>query len=579
MMLMLRCLIFWSTTAALLLLAQTAGAKEVESQASAPTCNLARGCSYAVTTTWPDPLFTEQQKAYPDSGGRELTDGLKGTATYKDPRWQAFTRQGGRRIQLDLGRDSTIHSIGGHFLQFRDAGVHVPRYVRFYLSADGDEWVPVGQVATQVGPWYPSPRTEDIRLTGLRHIARYVRLEFPVDVLVFLDEVEVEGSEGVQPGAVSLATLQAAELTPETALLGPAAMEKQGYPAPGSPATGGVRHIALAICAYPPNPADGKWVAADYLPYVAYVDEAGQPQDWMFDTIALCPQGTTPTQHSFGLNTPDKATNLADWQWYLNEVFEPGHQLDALEAAVAQAKAALGDPDYKVNVILTLVNASPAQPDFGDPWGHGKSLNFDYRKIGPGLALANRLSAEEWLLSEFLRRWEERDYQHLRLVGFYWHPESIGFRYSPNDDEFVRGVADLVHARGLKLYWIPYYGAEGSYDWHKYGFDVAVLQPNYMFSDTQEERLQVTSQIAQILGMGVELEKHWNSNWTELSKWIDYLNGGVKYSYIDTVVAYYQNYKDFGRAALTDPGTRKLFYEFVYQFIKGTYHPWQLMTP
>lgn len=321
-----------------------------------------------------------------------------------------------------------------------------------------------------------------------------------------------------------------------------------------------------------------KWVPADYLPYVAYVDAEGHPQDWMFDTIALCPQGTTPTQHSFGHNTPDKATNLADWQWYLDEAFEPGRQLDALEAAVGQAKTALGDPDYKVNVILTLVNASPAQRDFGDPWGRGKSLNFDYRQVGPGPALANRLLAEEWLVSEFLRRWEERGYQHLRLVGFYWHPESIGFRYSPNDDEFVRGVADLVHARGLKFYWIPFYGAEGSYDWHKYGFDLAVLQPNYMFSDTQEERLQVTSQIAQALGMGIELEKHWNSNWTELRKWTDYLNGGRKYSYIDTVVAYYQGFKDFGRAAAADPATRRLFYDFVYQFIKGTYQPPQLMT-
>lgn len=66
-MLLLRCLVLWSTTAALLLLAQTAGAKEVENPASDLTRNLARGCSYTVTAAWPDPLFAKQQEAYPDS--------------------------------------------------------------------------------------------------------------------------------------------------------------------------------------------------------------------------------------------------------------------------------------------------------------------------------------------------------------------------------------------------------------------------------------------------------------------------------------------------------------------------------
>ncbi|MBE3584375.1 MAG: DUF4855 domain-containing protein [Limnochordaceae bacterium] len=538
--------------------------------------NLALGKTYTIRATWPDPLFTKQQDSYPDTGNRELTDGKKASSWYADAGWQIFTRQGARRIDVDLGKPSTVTGVMGRFLQYRSVGVFVPRWVRFSLSLDGKEWVPVAQVATQVGPWYASPKPEEFRVDGLRYAARYVRLEFPVDILVMADEIEVYGQDTVTADAQALSDVAVAtreRFPQEMVLIGndTPVEQRPGYMPAGSPAAGGAGHMVLLPYGYPPDPNNGEWTANDYLPYVAYLSEEGQPQDWMFDTVLLSPQSATPSQHVLSSNDPKKMADKKDWEWYIDETFRAGYQLDALDQAVAQAKQVLNQPDYKVKVILSLINAPAGQRNFGDLDGDGQPESFDFRQVGREAALANRLAAEKWLMDEFLTRWQQKGYKNLELIGFYWHPEGISFSDSPDDDEFVRQVAGLVHQHGLKFYWIPYFGSAGSYDWKNYGFDVAMLQPNYMFSDSTEERVRICAEIAQALGMGVEMEKHWNEGISEVRKWLDYLNGGVKYGYIQAVTGYYQGFKDFGRAAASDPGSRRLYYDYVYQFIHGTY--------
>lgn len=544
---------------------------------SSETANLALGRPYAITASWPDPLFVSLEAAYPDTDNKELTDGRKGKATYSDTAWQGFTRQAARRIRVDLGQISTVNEVMGRFLQSKSAGVMVPRYLRVSLSTDGERWVPVGDAPTQVGPWNTITKAEEIKLSGLNHEVRYVQVEFPVDVIVMMDEIEVHGVTGLRNGATRLADVPVDPAAPTdrkyAALRGAEWEPKPGFVPAGSEGAGGARHVVLLTYAYPPNPWDGEWSPKDYLPYVAYLSEEGKPQDWMFDTLLLAPQSATLTNHKFHGVTLSDSTDKKDWEWYLDETFRPGLQLDALEEAARQAKEALGDPNHKVKVLLTLVNASPAKRAFGDVDGDGKVENFDYRQVGRETALANRVAAERWLVSEFLRRWKERGYKHMELIGFWWHPEYIGFAHSPDEDQFVREVGKLVREQGLKFYWIPFYGSEGSYDWFNYGFDAAMLQPNYMFTDADEGRLKITADIAKAMGMGVEMEKHWNSGYVEMEKWLNYLTGGVKYGYMNTLVGYYQGFKDFGRAATSDRASRRLYYDFVYQFIKGKYDP------
>lgn len=538
--------------------------------------NLALGRPYRVEVAWPDPLYTEQEDAYPDTHMAELTDGVKAAPLYSDAPWRVFVRQGGRSIYVDLGAAATIYEMGANFLQSHPHGVYVPRYVDFALSVDGTTWIPVGRVESAVGPWNRRIQTETMRLTGLSHVARYVRIRFPVDVMVMMDELEVVGTFSREPGAIDVSELPAPTTVDwrDAAVLGPEMLPPRGFLPAGADAAGGARHIALAIYAYPPNPEDGEWTAADYLPYVAYVDEKGEAVDWMFDTVLLTPQGSTPTGRKLAGNTPDTAATAEEWRWYVEETFRPGRQVEALNEAAAAVKKALGDPNYKVKVILTLPNPSPAQADFGSLEPEGTPLNLDWQRVGIERSVENRLTAVRWLLDSLLERWNDLAPEHLELIGFWWHMESVGFADAPQEDVFLNRVGDMVRARGYRFFWIPYYGAPGSYDWHNYGFDAAILQPNYMFADVDETRLRLTAQIARTLGMGVEMEKHWNFSIDTVYRWVDYLDGGAKYGYDAAVIGYYQNYKDFGRAGtVSDQTARTLFYDYVYDFINGRFAP------
>lgn len=536
-----------------------------------PLINLALGKTYQVVASWPDAFFADYETKYEDKNGRELTDGQFGTLRYQDAEWRCFYRQGGRTIIVDLGDVQTVNSIKGHFLQNRSAGIFVPRYIDYYLSTDNENFSYMGTVETAVGPWNNRLQKEEFVLEGLNHQARYVKIQFPIDVYVFMDELEVFGREGIASNSLELQSTTELDLEKrweKSAVLGPEAIPAKGFMPKGTAQTGGAEDIVLAYYGYAGS-GDGTWLSSDFMPYVAYLEDF-TPKDWFFDTVLLLPGGETASRRKLYATEASHAATIDDWLWYLDETFKPDRQLNALNKAVDVCGNLLQDKEHKVKVILTLVDPSPLQNRFGALEPGGKNLNFNHEQVGVKEAFQNRLAAVEWLINQFLDRFAKADAQYLELIGFYWQPESISYHHSPYEDEFVRKVADLVHEKGLKLFWIPFYGSPGSYDWHNYGFDAAILQPNYVFSDSKEDRVKTAASIAYHLGMGVEMEKHWNDTLIERNKWRDYLNGGVKYGYMNGLVAYYQNIKDFGRAAATFD-KRTLYYDYVYQFVKGEY--------
>ncbi|MDD2431985.1 MAG: DUF4855 domain-containing protein [Firmicutes bacterium] len=538
-----------------------------------PLKNLALDKPYKVITAWPDDYLRQLEETYEDTGSKELTDGDFGSTNYTDSAWRSFLRQGGRTIIVDLGEVKTINEITGHFLQFWDVGIFVPRFIDYYLSLDNESFAYMGQVETSVGPWNLNNQKEQFTLKGLNHQARYVKIQFPADVNVFMDELEVFGIDGVLPASHKLQITEERDqekLWEKSAILGPEAFPARGYMPKGSAEAAGAEHIVISCYAFPSSPEDGTWSCFDYVPYVSYISEESMPTDWFFDTILMSPQGDTPSGNKLYATDPSHAATIEDWIWYVEETFLPKKQIPALNKAVEICGNLLQDHDHKVKVILSLVNPSPFQSDFGALEKGGESLNFNYQSVGNEQALENRLTAVKWLIDQLIDGFEKAGTENLELIGFYWHPESIGYCQSPNDDEFVRKVSELVHEKDLKFFWIPFYGAIGSYDWHNFGFDVAILQSNYIFSDTGEERLRETARIANYFGMGIEMEKHWFDTSVERNKWRDSLNGGVKYGYMNAVVGYYQNFKDFSRAT-TDYNKRSLYYDYVYQFVKGEY--------
>ena len=109
----------------------------------------------------------------------------------------------------------------------------------------------------------------------------------------------------------------------------------------------------------------------------------------------------------------------------------------------------------------------------------------------------------ETYIDSLTRKFDRGQFGRLRLRAAYWLREEAW-----GDNEIlVRGVADLVHSRGLNFLWIPYWGAGRATEWKTLGFDAAWQQPNYFFhSDLAQTRLDSAVSRARAADMGFELE-------------------------------------------------------------------------
>lgn len=537
----------------LLLITPTAGAT-----GTATETNIALGKPYTTVMRYDNEGSRNDELNYPDSGG-ELTDGRLAPKSFWNPAWVGFAQGFERKITIDLEEMHTISRVWANFLKHSDAGIHLPRFVVFEASSDGIHWERLGRVNYPGDAAVDSGQTYAYQLTGLHVAARYVQLTVPVAVWVFTDEIEVYGV----PGIANAARIAKGVPDPEP--------QPPGYMQAGTPQVGGAHHIIIL-------PAGGRagqpglnlWRVEDYLPYVAYLDTDGTPLDWMFDTILISPPKYSEGGREY-TNRHDvwSVGNIVDWRLFHGTLFRPDMQLDALNEAVAQAKEALGDPDYKVKVILSTVYPTPAGRYFGDVDGDGVMENLDYTRGEEALADARKVA--DWFLGMLLDSWHEADFEHLELIGVYWQMEDVGMATSAYEEEMIRYTSEIAHAHGLKLFWIPYVRAGLYYDWERLGIDGVMMQPNHMFSSLTG-LLKTTAELTYAAGMGVEMEADAFKGPETDRKWLEYLNAGVEYGYMeDTLVGWYQHFKDFARASKMEGRNRELYYDYVYQFIKGTY--------
>ncbi|MCU6710257.1 DUF4855 domain-containing protein [Paenibacillus sp. J5C_2022] len=155
---------------------------------------------------------------YPDSGN-ELTNGLFGGTDFRNEQWQGYAgseypEERNRTITFDLGRNKSIGLVRARFLQDKGPGIYFPQNVTFSVSTNGQTW---STLATASPPSVQDAvSAEFVRWSGItdgvpgkagadKVYARYVKVEFPVNVWVFLDEIEVLGVDGKAAGAAVLA--------------------------------------------------------------------------------------------------------------------------------------------------------------------------------------------------------------------------------------------------------------------------------------------------------------------------------------------------------------------------------------
>ncbi len=87
---------------------------------------------------------------YAAAGDATLTDGLRGTWTYADQRWQGFLGRGGVDVVIDMEEVTTIHSITADFMQICGPGVYMPCLVEIAVSEDGENYTKIADIEHEI---------------------------------------------------------------------------------------------------------------------------------------------------------------------------------------------------------------------------------------------------------------------------------------------------------------------------------------------------------------------------------------------------------------------------------------------
>lgn len=524
------------------------------------SCN---NLAYRKNVTITNIVPIENSYASVESGPKDiLTNGVIGDPlNYGGGGWVHFYRGVGRRLTVDLGNVFAVDGFDIGFIHDNAAGIYSPEYVKCCVSENGTDFYEAAAVSAP----YPASFGEKVRAVysakfkkSLR--ARYVMLEFFVEVHAFCDEFRVFGGEciGLENGPSGTAVSDTG---------------KGCYADRNS--LDGVYDIPLLYFGYwPEDERVARLRKSDFIPYLAYVDADGEPLDTMFDALMfLTVQGRCPSGGCLGYHgAPSK---LSDWEYILDELFADGWNLKAFDAAAAEVKAKLGMPkEHKFKFYLTAPVPKISLEPFGDMNGDGIE-----EKI---LSTEDCINAYAWFVDAAIRRFEAEHFENILLDGWFWNNESASRANRDDEEIFAVGCINELHKRGHKCIFIPYFQAGGCEKAESIGFDCTTMQPGLSFQsvlgrDPQGMFDDFTS-LCKRYGFGVELEIHHGVKNPETKEqygklFDEYLLGCMRNGMMtDTVHTYYQAAGPgvFHFCANSKDPYQRAIYDKLYKFIKGT---------
>lgn len=248
------------------------------------------------------------------------------------------------------------------------------------------------------------------------------------------------------------------------------------------------------------------WGKEQFRSYVMHTYPDGK-QSWFFDgflMIEFQAWNKNGVVVSFGESTSFGAQK-EDWERLIKVQLgiESGEGCRALDDLIGELIPVLGAPGHKHKVVLTL---PIAESKSGATWGEIDAgiLNFQN--------LTDRELAMQWYIDMAMDLWEKADFKNIELDGVYWTKEA----FNDQDKLLATHMNEYYHSKGLKVYWIPYYSAQGRGEWKKCGIDVAYLQPNYYFrTTTPKSQLDDAIAYAWETDMGLEMEfEGYNYSWS-----------------------------------------------------------------
>ena len=333
----------------------------------------------------------------------------------------------------------------------------------------------------------------------------------------------------------------------------------------------GTDNLFLSYTFYWESPLRGRRTKEGYLPLVGYHNTAGEVTDIFFDSYLFLPCVTTTPSGGRTYKDSNNPSNFSDWKAYVDDVFLDGYNVTALNEAVGEIKAQLGEEyaDFKANIFLSILYPVMTQTNFGDVDGDGITENFNNQ--------ADRRKAIKWLVDEQISRLEQANCENLNLVGFYWFEESISYT-NTTEKNLLDYMNGYVKGMDYKTIWIPYYSATGYSQWESLGFDAVCYQPNYMFNESApSSRVKTACERAYNLGMGIEIEISGSvfSSVEYYNRYMQYLkvcteegaNQGIKMYYNDAVNGVYYD------AYMSDNPLIRRIYDLTYKYASQTLNP------
>ena len=508
----------------------------------APLCvsaqdeNLVSGMQYTLTASSPI------DKAYPNLVVKDsrfaLTDGKKAGNEYSDAAYVSFYR--GTYYTVEFAFESDVYVNGFTAGFFGNAyGILIPRETYLAVSEDGENWYTcISYRDDSLAALDKKGRYQIAKTADGYYKARYVRFTFACDVFAYCDEITVTGvRDGVQAVSHGYDTVE----------------YPNEFTSPELPILQGTRHVVLIY-----NSRTDENTEEALLPYAAYLDKSMNIVSAdMFDSFLFLP-------HRY--STPDGMTMQEGWADYLETTLGYGdtpRNLAALENAAESIGKALGEaPTF--NVYLSVPENHGNGTLFGKVDGETVRLN----------SKENRLKAIGSYVDLVIKRFNECNFKHLNLVGFYWFNETISFAETSYEFEFVKAYNEYVHSKGYASIWIPYYCSPGFNHWAELGFDCAALQSGWAFpreedSETGAQLAGMTDDtmaIAKKYGMGLELEVASQ----DINRFADYIDSAAKCGCMKNGVSMY--YQEAG------PGvfykfckSNRTMYDMLHAYINATY--------
>lgn len=484
-----------------------------------------------------------------------LTDGKRASdLSFSNSAWHKCYRGRTRTIEWELPEMRAVTGLAVSGLQDNIAGLPIPATFKLYVSENGADYMLAYTVDNSALRQRTGTQRYDVRATDVgRFRAKYVRVEFECAVNIFIDEIEIYGT---QVDGTEAPFVKAEEPTYVNAF--DAGVE-------------GMRELVLLYCGYSAdNPESVRNTEEQMLYYFGYVGADGQIKDTFFDSFmfsalkSACPSGGS-------LNySGEKQSTKEDWETYLASIFDEEYNCGAIERAVQQVKDATGKSDLQVSMVINIPYPTTGSAPFGDIDGDGQA---EYCRNEE-----EQLAIYRWFFDRVDEYLAARKYQNIRLGAYYWEEES--FRVDGSDITLVRSVCEEAHRRNVKFFWIPLLYANG-YDVARetIGYDCIMMQFNYSFLDYAKEPClsEIVDEVRR-RGLGVEMEIHWfaSTNDELLGRYYSYLNACAALGVMDNVAhSYYQNASPgtFYECAISSSQKLRNVYDDTYAFTKGTYIP------